>query len=160
MTIRPYRDSDLPALIDLTIETFRPFYEDYVQSLLGEEIYQHQHGNWEQDYHDEVPTLHDPAAGRFIAVAETDGAAVGLVAWNVGGKPHHGQISLLAVSRSHRGQRVGHDLCQYAIGRMRSEGVEVVGIGTGDDSFHAAARSLYEELGFTKIPVAAYLKRI
>lgn len=43
---------------------------------------------------------------------------------------------------------------------MRVSGVEVVGVGTGDDPFHAAARSLYEGLGFTKIPTAAYLRSI
>jgi hypothetical protein len=43
---------------------------------------------------------------------------------------------------------------------MKSEAVEVVGIGTGDDDFHAAARALYENLGFTKIPTAHYLKKI
>jgi hypothetical protein len=43
---------------------------------------------------------------------------------------------------------------------MKADGVHVVGIGTGDDAFHAAARSLYEGLGFTKIPIAGYLKRI
>jgi len=43
---------------------------------------------------------------------------------------------------------------------MKFDGVEVVGIGTGDDAFHAAARALYEDLGFTKIPIAGYLKKI
>jgi hypothetical protein len=43
---------------------------------------------------------------------------------------------------------------------MKAAGVEVVGIGTGDDAFHAAARSLYESMGFTKIPIAGYLKKI
>jgi ribosomal protein S18 acetylase RimI-like enzyme len=160
MNIRTCTAADLPQLIDLTVETFRPFYEDYVRSLLGAEIFQHQHGNWEQDYHVEVPTLHDPAAGQFVAVAETDGAIVGLVAWNVGEKPNHGVISLLAVSAAHRSERIGYELCNFAIERMKSAGVEVVGVGTGDDAFHSAARHLYEGLGFTKIPVAAYLKRI
>ena len=43
---------------------------------------------------------------------------------------------------------------------MREEGIEVVGIGTGDDAFHAPARALYESLGLTKIPVAAYLGKV
>jgi hypothetical protein len=43
---------------------------------------------------------------------------------------------------------------------MKADGVEFVSIGTVDDAFHAAARTLYESLGFTKIPVAVYLKRI
>jgi hypothetical protein len=43
---------------------------------------------------------------------------------------------------------------------MRAEGVGVVEIGTGDDDFHGAARGLYEELGFIKIPTANYLMEI
>ena len=160
MSIRQFRDSDLPALIELTIETFRPFYEEYVRPLLGEEVFQHQHGHWVQDYREDLPTLHDPVTRRFIAIAEHDGAIEGNVSWRIGDRPDHGQIYLLAVSESQRRHHVGRDLCQYAIEQMRLSGVAVVGIGTGDDDFHAAARALYEGLGFTKIPVAAYLMKI
>jgi ribosomal protein S18 acetylase RimI-like enzyme len=55
---------------------------------------------------------------------------------------------------------VGRQLSLHAIEEMKADGVEVVGIGTGDDAFHAAARGLYEGLGFTKIPIAGYLKKI
>ena len=48
----------------------------------------------------------------------------------------------------------------HALAAMRSTGVAVVGVGTGDDAFHAAARSLYESLGFTKIPIAGYLMKV
>ncbi len=41
MFIRPFADSDLSTLIELTIETFRPFYDVYVRALLGEEIFRH-----------------------------------------------------------------------------------------------------------------------
>jgi ribosomal protein S18 acetylase RimI-like enzyme len=160
MHIRPFVDSDLQPLTDLTIQTFRQFYEDYVHLLLGEEVFRHQHGQWEQDYRDELPTLHDPTAGRHVAVAQLGGATVGYVAWRPGDRPNSGQIYLLAVSSSHRRRRVGRQLCLHAIRKMRADGVEVVGIGTGDDAFHAAARALYESVGFTKIPTAAYLKKI
>ena len=40
---------------------------------------------------------------------------------------------------------------------MRAGGVEVVQIGTGGDPFHAPARALYEQLGFTQVPVSVYL---
>jgi ribosomal protein S18 acetylase RimI-like enzyme len=158
--IRPFAVSDLPRLIELTIETFRPFYEGYVHSLLGDEVFQHQHGQWEQDYRDEVPTLHDPAAGRHVAVAQIGESIAGYVAWKPGEKPRSGRIDLLAVSSSHRRQHVGRQLCLHAIKEMKADAVEFVGIGTGDDAFHAAARTLYESLGFTKIPIAGYLKRI
>ena len=160
MYIRPFAVSDLPTIIDLTIETFRPFYEGYVRPLLGEEIFAHQHGAWEQDYRDDVPTLDDPNVGRYVAVGEINGTVAGFVSWRVEGRPHHGQIYLLAVDASYRRQRLGHQLCNHAVEQMKQAGVEVVGIGTGDDAFHAAARALYEDLGFTKIPIAGYLKKI
>jgi hypothetical protein len=64
------RGSGFQELIDLTIETFRPFYEDCVHPLLGDEVFRHQHGHWEQDYRVEVLARHDPAAGRHLAVAQ------------------------------------------------------------------------------------------
>ena len=160
MFIRPFADSDLSTLIELTIETFRPFYDVYVRALLGEEIFRHQHGEWEQDYRNDVPTLHDPAAGRHVAVGEVGGTIGGYVSWRFGEKSDHGQIYLLAVAAPYRGRGLGHELCGHAIEHMKADGVEVVEIGTGDDAFHGAARALYEDLGFTKIPIAGYLMKI
>lgn len=107
MRVRPFADSDLPRLIELTIETFRPFFEGHVRPLLGDEVFRHQHGQWEQDYRDELPTLHNPAAGRHVAVAEVGGAIAGFVAWAPDVRPRSGQIYLLAVSSSHRRQGGG-----------------------------------------------------
>ena len=151
---------DLPSLIRLTIETFRPFYEGYVHDLMGDEIFEHQHGSWEHDYRAEVPTLHAPADGRHVAVCDADGTIVGYVSWKIGPKARHGEIYILAVAPEWRGHHVGRELCDHAIAQMKRSGVDVVGIGTGDDDFHSAARGLYESLGFTKVPIAAYLKRI
>lgn len=160
MHVRPFAQSDLPRLIELTIETFRPFYEGYVLPLFGEELFQAHHGQWEQDYRDEVPTLNDPPAGRHVAVAEVDQTIAGYVAWKIGERTDHGEIDLLAVSSSHRRQRAGRELCLHAIAQMKAVGVEVVEIGTGSDPFHAAARGLYESLGFTKVLIAGYLKKV
>jgi len=160
MDIRPFADRDLPSLINLTIETFRPFFEGYVHPLLGDDVFRHQHGQWEQDYRDEVPALHDPASGRHVAVAQIDADIAGYVAWKPDDRPASGQIAMLAVSSSHRLQGVGRRLCLHAIHEMKADHIDFVGIGTGDDAFHTAARGLYESLGFTKIPIAGYLKRI
>ena len=161
MQIRPLEVDDYPATIELLVETFRPFFQDYVRPLLGEKVFQHQHGRWEQDYRDELPTLHAPETNRHAVVAHlADGAITGLVSWRLDGIPHHGQVYLLAVSPLHRRQHIGRRLCEHAIGHMRASGVEVVGIGTGGDPFHAPARALYEGLGFTQIPVAVYLGAI
>jgi ribosomal protein S18 acetylase RimI-like enzyme len=160
MNIRTMTDADLPEILALTIETFRPFYEGYVHDLLGDELFELHHGRWEQDYRDEVPTLHEPGSGRQVAVCVVDDQIVGYVSWKLGPQPDHGEIYVLAVASQWRRHAVGRQLCEHAIAAMKAAGVAVVGIGTGEDAFHAAARSLYEELGFTKIPIAGYLKRV
>jgi ribosomal protein S18 acetylase RimI-like enzyme len=161
MHIRTYTNDDLDILVEMTIETFRPFYEGYVRELFGDDLFALHHGQWEQDYRDEVPTLHVPDVGRTVAVAEVDGAVAGYVAWKIEPlRPDHGEICLVAVDPVHRRLHVARELCSYAINAMKAQGVDVVGIGTGDDAFHTAARGLYESLGFTKIPIAGYLRRI
>ncbi len=123
-------------------------------------MFQLQHGEWEQDYFNDLTSLDNPDAGRYIAVGEIDGTLAGFISWRVKENRNHGQIYLLAVAKPYRRQKLGYELCAHAVDHMRSIGVEIVEIGTGDDEFHAAARGLYEGLGFTKIPIAGYLKKI
>lgn len=160
MTLRTMTETDLPAVVDLTIATFGPFYEGYVRHLLGAELFMLQHGAWEQDYRDEVPTLLAPDAGRFVVVDEDVDGITGYAAWRLSERPTHGEITHVAVAAQARRRSVGRSLCEHAIADLRRRGVSVVGIGTGDDAFHAAARALYEDLGFTKIPIAGYLRRV
>jgi ribosomal protein S18 acetylase RimI-like enzyme len=160
MLIKTPLDSDIPKLIAIAIETFRPFYEGYVHSLLGDAVFQHQHGNWREDYENEIPSLDSPEEGRFMAQAEVEGHIAGFIAWKIGAKQGHGEIYLLAVAPNHRRTNVARTLCSHAMHEMKSNDVVVVEVGTGGDEFHAPARALYESLGFTMIPVAAYLKKI
>ncbi len=160
MLIRPATTGDLEALVELTIETFRPFFIDYVLPLYGAELFELHHGQWQRDYETEVPTLHDPEAGRRIAVAEVDDLLAGYVAWKIGQQANHGEIAMLAVAPGQRRQQVGRALCEHAITEMRARGVEVVGVFTGDDSFHVPARALYESLGFIKVQIAGYIKKV
>ena len=162
MNIRPCHPRDLTALTELTIATFGPFYENHFRPLAGEAIFQHQHGRWADDYRAQVPALHDPAANKQVAVAETsDGAIVGYVAWTVDPARRHGDVVLLAVAAGHRRDRIGTALCEHAFADMTERDVEVVTIGTGGtDSFHAPARALYESMGCVPVQVAVYFKQL
>ena len=133
---------DLNALIELTIATFGPFYENHFRPLAGEVIFQHQHGRWADDYRAQVPALHEPAAGKHVAVAEAGGGAI-------------------AVAAAHRREHIGTALCDHAFSDMKEKDVEVVTIGTGGtDAFHAPARALYESLGFLPWHVAVYFRQL
>ncbi|MEV5180483.1 GNAT family N-acetyltransferase [Streptomyces werraensis] len=162
MRIRAYTPQDLAALTDLTIETFRPFYEDSFRPLVGEAVFTNQHGDWRDDYRREVPRLHAPERHLYVAVAEADDGdgIAGYVAWSVDPDRRNGAVSHLAVAARHRRHQVGTALCEHAFAHMRSLGAEVVEIGTGGDPFHAPARALYERLGCTPLPTAVYYREL
>ncbi|GGX25395.1 hypothetical protein GCM10010297_53240 [Streptomyces malachitofuscus] len=160
MLIRAYGRPDQARLIELTIDTFRPFYEDSFRPLVGEAVFANQHGDWREDYRKQVSGLHDPEQHKYVAVAETGGAVAGYVAWNVDPARRNARIELLAVAPQHRRDHVGTALCEHAFGEMRRLGAQVVEIGTGGDAFHAPARALYEKLGCVGLPVAVYYRRL
>jgi ribosomal protein S18 acetylase RimI-like enzyme len=160
VNIRTYADADLPRLIDLTIETFGPFFEDSFRPLVGDLIYTRQHGDWQNDYRKQLPTLHNPAEQKYVAVAEQDGELLGYVAWHVDPSRSRGTVELLAVDGEHRRTNTANALCEHAFAAMRTEAVEYVEIGTGGDDFHAPARAFYESLGFVKLPVAVYFREL
>ncbi len=161
MNIRPYRPTDLPSLVDLTIEVFGPFYEQSFRSMVPADVYAHQHGSWADDYRESVPKLHDPDHNKHVAVAEADtGEIVGYIAWVIDTLRRHGEIDTVGVRESARGHDLGRRLCEHAMSHMRECGVEVVELGTGGDEFHAPARALYEALGFHQVPVAVYMRAL
>jgi ribosomal protein S18 acetylase RimI-like enzyme len=160
MLIRPYVHADLARLTQLTIDTFRPFYEDSFRPLVGETIFANQHGNWRDDYRKQVAELHDPAQRKYVAVGEASGIITGYVAWSIDPARRNGSITILAVAVDHRRGNVGTVLCEHAFDAMRQQGAEVVEIGTGGDDFHAPARALYESLGCIQLPVAVYYRKL
>ncbi|MCG5468929.1 GNAT family N-acetyltransferase [Micromonospora sp. LAH09] len=160
MRIRSFLQHDLARLTELTIETFRPFYEESFRPLVGENVFANQHGRWRDDYVEQVAGLHDPAEHRYVAVAEIDGAIAGYVAWSVDPGRRNASVTILAVSAEHRRLGAGTVLCDYAFAAMRDLGAEVVTIGTGGDEFHGPARALYEALGCTPLPIAVYYREL
>lgn len=162
MHIRSYIDGDADTLIPLTVETFRPFYEESFPAMVNHDqrVIDHQHGDWQGDYRRDVPKLHDPTTGRHVAIAvDTDDRIVGYIAWQPdNSRPHHGEISLLAVEAASRDHGIGRALMRHAMELMRRDGVQFVGLGTGGDDFHAPARALYASLGFHPIPITGYLR--
>jgi ribosomal protein S18 acetylase RimI-like enzyme len=160
VNLRSYAPDDLADILALTIATFEPFYEDSFRLAVSEKIFAHQHGNWRGDYGVQVSGLHDPTNNKYVTVAEWEGSITGYIAWTVDPMRRHGEIDIIAVSSDHRGQHVGTALCQHACAHMRQAGAEVVELGTGGDWFHAPARAMYENLGFTHFPTAVYIKEL
>ncbi|MFB6858536.1 GNAT family N-acetyltransferase [Streptomyces sp. NPDC056341] len=160
MLIRDFIQHDLAPLTELTIDTFRPFYEESFRPLMGEAVFAVQHGNWRDDYRKQVAKLHAPKRHMHVAIAEAEDAIAGYVAWSVDPARKKGEVTILAVSAQHRRHHVGTALCEHAFDQMRAFGAEVVEIGTGGDQFHAPARALYEALGCTPHPLTVYFREL
>ncbi|MDX3694229.1 GNAT family N-acetyltransferase [Streptomyces europaeiscabiei] len=161
MLIRAFVPDDLARLTQLTIDTFRPFFEDSVGTLLDGLVLATLHADWRDDYREQVPALHDPAQHKYVAVAEAGGGVIaGYVAWRADLARHQGDITLLAVDKDHRGDRTGTALCEHAFADLRGRGTKLVEIGTGGDAFHAPARALYESLGCVPFPTAHYYRQL
>jgi ribosomal protein S18 acetylase RimI-like enzyme len=160
MLIRAFSQHDVAPLTELTIETFRPFYEDSFRPLVGDVVFANRHGTWRDDYRKQVAGLHAPERHAYVAVAEVEDSIAGYVAWSVDPAQGYGSVTILAVSAKHRRHRLGTALCEHAFEEMRTLGAEVVEIGTGGDPFHAPARGLYESLGCTPLPVTVYYRQL
>ncbi|NKX55384.1 GNAT family N-acetyltransferase [Arthrobacter mobilis] len=160
MDIRPLTPRDLPVLLDLAIETFGPFYEDSYRPLVGDTVFRNRHGEWREDYRRHLAALDNPEAGRSAAVAEDGGSIVGFIGWVVQPDQAHGEIDIIAVSPSARRRGIGKALVEHAVAQLKDSGARVISIGTGGDDFHAAARALYEALGFTPFPIVNYTKAV
>jgi len=160
MRIRAFTQQDLVPLTELTIDTFRPFYEDSFRPLMGEAVFAVQHGEWRDDYRKQVAELHAPEQHSYVAIAEAEDTIAGYVAWSVAPARKKGEITILAVSAQRRRHHVGTALCEHAFEQMRGVGAEVVEIDTGGDRFHAPARALYEALGCTALPRTVYFRQL
>jgi len=161
MHIREYTPEDLNQLVELTIDTFGPFYEESFRPLVGEVIFAtNEHGDWREDYRKQVPALHDPAAHKYLAVAEDGNELSGYVGWDFDVERRHGNVEMLAVASTHRRSGAGRALCEYAFADMRRRGIHVAAIGTGGDPFHAPARAFYSSLGCTELPISVFYKQL
>jgi ribosomal protein S18 acetylase RimI-like enzyme len=160
MDIRPFRPADLGRLLELTIATFGPFYEQTFRGIVGDSVMANQHGNWREDYYVKWQGLHDPDNDRYVVVAEDQDEIVGFVAWSMRPDKRSGEIEMLAVDSAHRRRHVASALCAQVFDDLRRHGVEVVSLGTGGDEFHAPARAFYRSLGMTPLPVVVYYKAL
>ncbi|MFC7344373.1 GNAT family N-acetyltransferase [Saccharopolyspora griseoalba] len=158
MRIRTYERADFPALLELTLAVFASFHEDSYRPLVGETVFANRHGHWREDYRERLGRAHDPRAGKHVAVAVVDDEVAGYVGWVEQVEQRHGEIDILAVAARHRRRGVGRALAEHAIEHMRTGDLQVVSVGTGGDPFHAPARALYEDLGFTPLPTVNYTR--
>jgi GNAT superfamily N-acetyltransferase len=156
--IRPFRDSDLDAIVELSLRAWEPVFES-LRELLGDPIFTrlHQRG-WREAQAGAVrSSCVDQGHDVFVAVADEQPvgfATVGLNAFHDG----MGVVDMIAVDPAYQRRGIATQLMDRSAEHMREQGMDIAAVGTGGDPGHAPARAMYESSGYTALPVVRYLK--
>jgi len=95
-----------------------------------------------------------------VWVAEVDESIAGFVALDLHPESGMGEIHMLAVGPDHQGEGIGTALTEFALDRLKQDGMTVAMVETGGDPGHAAARRTYEKAGYVQLPIARYFKKL
>ena len=157
--IRPYRETDEPAVVRLSLRAWAPVHES-MKDVMGDEIFERLYGeDWRRKQQQDVEkVLHDQKSE--VRVAEVKGEVVGFVAAIVDTDNRMGEIYMIAVDPDSQDRGLGTQLTAVATEWLREAGMSVVLVSTGGDVGHAPARRTYERAGFTPMPVVNYFKAL
>ncbi len=157
--IRPVRDSDVDALVQLTLLAFVPVFDSF-RKLLGPDICSTIWRDWRKTQQAAVETLCREPDKSVVRVAEVNETVVGFVAYEVRSKDHTGEVLLLAVHPEHQNHGIGTKLNQRALQEMKDAGVKLAQVCAGGDPSHAPARRSYEKAGYAALPLVRYYKTL
>lgn len=143
--VRAYRDSDLPLLRRITVESFG--------SVALEQMLEHKFGVWDgrdwkvrkADHIDDDVGLN--SAGCFVA--ERNGEILGYVTTRLDRVNGKGRIPNLAVVEAARGLGLGRRLIVHAVDYMREQGMRLAQIETM--ASNAIGQHLYPSCGFEEV---------
>jgi ribosomal protein S18 acetylase RimI-like enzyme len=130
-----------------------------LERVLGSEIFRRLHPDWREDQRRAVEEVLAAEKGR-VWVAEVGASVVGFVAVRLHLESGMGEIYMLAVDPDHQGGGIGTALTEFALEKLKDDGMAVAMVETGEDPGHAAARRTYEKAGFVLLPIARYFKNL
>ena len=168
ISIEPYDDRQLEAVIRLSLRAWAPVF-DSLQQVMDSDVYRSFYPDgWRVSQQKAVAAVcaaEDTtvwvAVGTESDATETDaGLAVGFVAVKLHSESSMGEVYMVAVDPAFQGQGIGTALMEFALSWMQEAGMSVAMVDTGGDPGHAPARHTYEKLGFGLLPIARYFKKL
>ena len=143
--IRPYRDEDLSALKEITVEAFDGV---SIDQIIERRFGLLRGGDWKGRKAGHI----DADVGRDrdgIFVAESDGEILGYVTTWTDDGAGIGHMPNLAVRAGHRGQGLGRRLIEHALDHFRRQGMTHARIETLENN--DVGDHLYTSMGFEEI---------
>lgn len=156
LNIRPVRDGDIDALVQLSLLAWDPVFASFRQ-ILGPEIYPSIYPDWTTSQKEAVEQVcRDDKT--VVWVAELAGLVVGFVAYELHPADRTGEVQFLAVHPGYQNRGIGTELNLLALEKMREGGMRLAVVGTGGEPSHAPARRSYEKCGYAGLPLVRYYK--
>ncbi|MGY1632395.1 GNAT family N-acetyltransferase [Geodermatophilus sp. SYSU D01186] len=161
VVIRPLTDADVEEVVALSLRAWASVFASF-EAVLGTAVYRHLYPDWRAYQAAAVEAVcRDPE--RTVWVAD-DGRPVGFVALVLHDEsydePCSGEVEMIAVDPGHQRRGIAAELMAVALERMRQEGMRVAVVATGGDPGHAPARAVYEQAGFTALPLVRYYRAL
>lgn len=156
-TIRSFQQSDLAAVVDLSLAAWAPIFASFAE-ILGPEIYDRLYPDWRQSQSEGVSQACTEMAGMTVWVAEVADQVIGFIACTMDHQEKTGEVYLLAVHPDYQNRGIGTDLNNFVLEKMKASGMRLAVVGTGGDPAHAPARQSYEKAGYTPLPLVRYYK--
>jgi GNAT superfamily N-acetyltransferase len=158
VVIRPLRESDLDAIVELSLRAWEPVFES-LRSVLGDAIFARLHQpDWRTVQAEAVrSSCTSEERDVFVAVAGDRPVGFATVALNA----YHegmGVVDMIAVDPAFQRRGIATALMNRSADHMREHGMDIAVVETGGDPGHAPARAMYERSGYTALPVVRYLE--
>ncbi len=158
--LRPFRDDDLPYLLDIATAAWEPIYESY-RRLLGAELFARAFPDYRTDKRRQIEAACRGERGMIVVVAEQAGKPVGFISYYLNHATCVGEIGNNAVHPAHQGEGIGTRLYEHVLAQMRAAGMQAARVTTGGDEAHAPARRAYEKAGFDRgLPSVTYYQKL
>ena len=156
--VRPFRESDLDAVVEFSLRAWEPVFES-LRQVLGDAIFARLHQPDWQTVQAEAVRSSCTSAERDVFVAVVDELPVGFAAVALDAfHERMGVVDIIAVDPRYQRRGIATQLMRHAADHMRERGMDIAAVGTGGDPGHAPARAMYDALGYTALPVVRYLK--
>jgi GNAT superfamily N-acetyltransferase len=156
--IRPFQESDLDAVVELSLRAWEPVFES-MRGVLGDPIFARLHDpDWRAVQAEAVrSTCTSEDRDVFVAVADQRPVGFAAVALNAFHE-RMGVVDIIAVDPDYQRRGIATKLMDHSVDHMRDRGMDIAAVGTGGDPGHAPARAMYEANGYTALPGVRYLK--
>jgi GNAT superfamily N-acetyltransferase len=158
-TIRPYEEKQRKEVLALSMKAWAPVFAGLKPAVAPYVYNAFYPDGWRVRQSGDIESFLGRDAGNVL-VATDESKIVGWIGLRLHREDSMGEVYILAVDPDAQRKGVARALIDAAFERLRTAGMKIVMVETGDDLGHAPSRATYESIGFERWPVARYFREL